>query len=126
VDGTTPVLAANGANPIAVGTPDWFTWLEGATSFAFRGPEGSFTARKETRVRGGWYWKAYRTANGITRRFYFGKAADLTLDQLNHAAATLVAARASAQPAVAAPATPAHLPATKPRPPAPHWCHAHA
>src|SRR3954462_13629784 len=113
VDGTTLVLPANEGSPITVGTPGWFTWLESATSFAFRCPAGSFTARKETRARGGGYWKAYRTAEGITRRFYLGKTADLTLDQLNLAAAALAAARASTPTAIAAPAAPADLLATK-------------
>jgi LuxR family maltose regulon positive regulatory protein len=38
----------------------WFAWLEEATSFAFHGQSGSFTARKETKQRGDVYWYAYR------------------------------------------------------------------
>jgi LuxR family maltose regulon positive regulatory protein len=111
------LLAANDASPITVGTPAWFNWLEGATSFAFSGPAGSFTAHKENRARGGWYWKAYRTVHGKMRRFYLGKAADLTLERLNHAAATLAASLAAPlpplAPEIAVLDTPAQLLATK-------------
>jgi hypothetical protein len=41
---------------IVVGTRAWYEWLEGATSFAFSGQEGRFTARKEQRGATGWYW----------------------------------------------------------------------
>jgi LuxR family maltose regulon positive regulatory protein len=117
VAGPTLVLAANDAGPITVGTPAWFAWLESATSFAFSGPAGSFTAHKENRARGGWYWKASRTAHGTMQRCYLGKSANLTLERLNHAAATLAAALAAPLPALAPeitmPAPSAHLLATK-------------
>jgi LuxR family transcriptional regulator, maltose regulon positive regulatory protein len=73
VEGTTLVaapgvpLTAN-APTITVGTPAWSAWLEEATSFTFASPSGSFSARKEQRARGGWYWKAYRTVNGTLHR----------------------------------------------------------
>src|SRR3954468_6778194 len=78
VDGATLVAAANDGGPITVGTPAWFAWLEEATAFAFSGPSGSFSARKERRTRGGWYWRAYRTSGGTPRRVYLGKSQDLT------------------------------------------------
>jgi LuxR family maltose regulon positive regulatory protein len=100
-----------------VGTPAWFTWLESATSFAFSSPAGRFTAHKEARARGGWYWKAYRTAHGTTQRFYLGKPEQLTLDRLNHAATALATALAPSPPPgppiIAAPTPPAPLLATK-------------
>ncbi len=73
VDGATLVAApefplAGTAGPITVGTPAWFAWLEEATAFTFSSPSGSFSARKERRSRGGWYWKAYRTVNGVLHR----------------------------------------------------------
>ncbi len=89
VDGTTLLIASNDANPITVGTDAWFAWLETATAFVFTSPSGRFTARKERRARGTWYWKAYRTDHGILHRAYLGKSPDLTLDQLTRAAATL-------------------------------------
>jgi class 3 adenylate cyclase len=76
---------------ILVGSPAWFVWLEGATSFAYQGPGGSFTARKEPRQRGGWYWKAYRKLAGKLHRAYLGKTADLTAARLAAAADALAA-----------------------------------
>src|SRR6476619_6670192 len=96
VDGATLVLPESDASPITVDTPAWFAWLEQATTFAFRSASGRFTARKERQARGGGYWKAYRTAHGTLHRVYLGKAQDLTLDRLNHAATMLAAASAPA------------------------------
>ncbi len=89
---TTPqvrgdVLIGAGAEPITVGSPAWFAWLEQATTFAFAGPQGRFTARKEPRARGSMYWKAYRTFDGELRRVYLGKSVDLTLERLQAGAA---------------------------------------
>ena len=89
VDGMTLVIAANDTNPITVGSDAWFAWLETATAFVFTSPSGRFTARKERRDRGTWYWKAYRTDHGVLHRVYLGKTPDLTLDRLTRAAATL-------------------------------------
>ncbi len=86
--------AAGAEQAIAVGTPEWFAWLEGAASFAYQGAGGSFTARKEARQRGGWYWKAYRKLSGRLHRVYLGKAAELTPERLAAAATTLAAAGA--------------------------------
>src|ERR1044071_300790 len=98
VDGATLVIAAHDVSPITLDTPAWFAWLEHATTFAFSGPSGHFTARKERQARGGGYWKAYRTSHGTLHRVYLGKAQDLTLDRLNRAAATLAAADAPVDP----------------------------
>jgi len=89
VDGAALVGLEDGDSPILVGTPAWYDWLETATAFAFTSQHGSFTARKERRARGGWYWKAYRSRLGTLRRAYLGKARDLTLDRLNDTAASL-------------------------------------
>jgi LuxR family maltose regulon positive regulatory protein len=91
VEEATLVAAPNVADAIAVGTPAWYTWLEQATTFAFVGVRGSFTARKERRGRTGWYWKAYRKRAGLVRSAYLGKSSDLTLDRLGMIAATLAA-----------------------------------
>src|SRR5262245_4492159 len=98
VDGATLVLPERDASPITLDTPAWFAWLEHATTFAFTGPSGHFTARKERQARGGGYWKAYRTSHGTLHRVYLGKAQDLTLDRLNQAATTLAAASAPSSP----------------------------
>ena len=119
VDGATLVGGGNGAGPITVGTATWFAWLEEATAFSFTSPSGSFSARKERRSRGGWYWKAYRTANGSLQRAYLGKTQELTLDKLQRAAVTLATASPPADPQPVAPplvpaaAMPLNLLATK-------------
>ena len=71
------------ARTIHVGSPAWFQWLAEDTtrSFAFRGEHGNFTARREVRA-GGAYWYAYRTVAGHLRKEYLGKAEELTPDVL--------------------------------------------
>ena len=59
---------------IRVGTATWFDWLEQATTFAFVGVDGRYTARKERAGRTGWYWKAYRMERGKLGRAYLGKS----------------------------------------------------
>src|SRR5919199_2213056 len=108
VDGTTLVAAPGvplGANVpmITVGTPAWFAWLEDATAFTFTSPSGSFSARKERRTRGGWYWQAYRTANGTLQKAYLGKRENLSLERLERAAVTLATASTPADPQPMAP-----------------------
>ena len=69
---TTPIIKQDGflyqeQHPLLhIDTPAWFTWLETASSFAFEGTQGNFTARREraTNKRGGWYWKAYTRRHG--------------------------------------------------------------
>jgi hypothetical protein len=74
---------------LTVGTVDWYAWLEQASTFAFAGPTGTFTARKEPRQRGGAYWKAYRKRAGKLRRAYLGKSNELTLARLQMVATAL-------------------------------------
>lgn len=76
---------------VPVGTPDWYAWLDTATSFAFRSPQGSFTARRERsgNKRGGWYWKAYIRRKGKLLHAYLGKAETLTLEHMCSVAVTL-------------------------------------
>ncbi len=72
-----------------VGSPAWFTWLEGASAFYFEGRDGTFTAHRERRQRGGQYWIAYRRRAGILRRQHLGKAPQLTLERLQAVAVAL-------------------------------------
>src|SRR5215207_399422 len=91
----TPLVVNNlltdhgGREPIAVGSPAWFAWLDAARLFAFRDAIGNFTARQEGRARGASYWRAYRTVGGRQRRAYLGRSADLTLERLRLVAAQL-------------------------------------
>ena len=71
VAGATLIPRADDARAIAVGTPDWYVWLDEASTFAFVGAAGSFTVRKERRRAGG-YWKAYRKRAGVVRSAYLG------------------------------------------------------
>jgi LuxR family maltose regulon positive regulatory protein len=96
------VLSGHGAEPIAVGSPAWYAWLEAATVFAVRGA-GGFTARREGRARGGEYWRAYRTVAGRQRRAYLGRSADLTPARLREAAAQLAGETSSARSPTPAP-----------------------
>src|SRR5689334_11979629 len=108
VDGATLVAAGETAGPITVGSAAWFSWLEEATAFTFTSASGSFTARKERRSRGGWYWQASRTANRVLHKAYLGKRENLTLERLTRAAMTLATASAGAGAhAVAPPPAPA-------------------
>lgn len=74
---------------LPVGSPAWYAWLEDASTFAFVGDMGTFTARKESTRHGGTYWKAYRKKEGKLRRAYLGKSRDVTLARLQTAAAVL-------------------------------------
>lgn len=69
--------------------PIWFDWLEKASSFAFHGQHGSFTARKETKQRGSAYWYAYRKRERVLVKKYLGKATDLTFTRLEEMASIL-------------------------------------
>jgi len=67
---------------ISIGTAEWYSWLEQQHTFTFETPRMTFTARKEQRP-GGWYWYAYQRIRGKRHSFYLGKSADLTLQRLN-------------------------------------------
>src|SRR2546426_7372350 len=79
---------------LVVGTPAWYNWLTTATTFAFTGDSGTFTARKERagNKRGGWYWKAYRTQHSKHFSLYLGKSEALTLERLHAVAQALAQA----------------------------------
>jgi predicted ATPase/DNA-binding CsgD family transcriptional regulator len=76
--------------PVIVGSDAWYTWLadQQIQSFSFRSPLGSFTARRE-RKRHGWYWYAYRKRAGRLRKAYLGKTEELTFERLNAVAVAL-------------------------------------
>jgi LuxR family transcriptional regulator, maltose regulon positive regulatory protein len=58
-----------------VDSADWYGWLEGASTFTFRGEDGSFTAHKERAEnrRGRPYWRAYHTRHGRVQQIYLGQ-----------------------------------------------------
>src|SRR5205807_3410739 len=76
---------------ITLDTSEWYTWLVTASTFTFRSPFGTFTARKERagNKRGGWYWKAYSRRGGKLLSAYIGKLESLTIERLHSVAAQL-------------------------------------
>ncbi len=83
-------ITANGnsADTLFVGSAEWFSWLEHNFSFRFETDSTAFTARKEQRP-GGWYWYAYRRKLGKLCSTYIGKLVELTLDRLSSVAEIL-------------------------------------
>ncbi|HTK11423.1 MAG TPA: LuxR C-terminal-related transcriptional regulator [Ktedonobacteraceae bacterium] len=77
---------------LSVDSPAWYSWLEQARSFSFRGDEGTFTAHKARpgHRRGSWYWYAYLRRHGQLFRLYLGASSSLTLECLHDAARQLL------------------------------------
>lgn len=69
-------------DPITIGTAAWYDWLEQHRSFRFEAGSMTFTARKEQRP-GGWYWYAYRRSQSKLHSGYLGKSEELTFERLN-------------------------------------------
>ena len=92
VAGETLIYQRNGKDfRLTVGAPDWYVWLQTATTFSFRSAFGTFTVRKEKagNKRGGWYWRAYHKRGGKLHRAYIGTSEELTLERLYAVAALL-------------------------------------
>lgn len=67
--------------------PRWTEWLDDPenTRFYVDAPAWTFTAKKEKR-RKGFFWYAYKKVNGRTVKRYLGKSQDLTWDYLKQVA----------------------------------------
>src|SRR5215467_10632052 len=76
--------------PVIVESESWYTWLahEQNQSFSFKNHLGTFTARRE-RKRHGWYWYIYHKRNGKLRKAYLGKTEQITFERLNVVATKL-------------------------------------
>src|SRR6266508_1944299 len=74
------LYACRDRRPLSIvpGSAAWFAWLDHTACFAFAGQAGQYTARKERKQRGTWYWYAY-----------LGKTAALTLARLEQVAQLL-------------------------------------
>jgi DNA-binding CsgD family transcriptional regulator len=83
-----PTTNGNLVDTIVVGSAEWFAWLEHHCSFRFETDCTAFTARREQRP-GGRYWYAYRRKQGKLRSAYLGKSEELTLDRLSSIAEIL-------------------------------------
>jgi len=73
-------------DPILIGTPAWYDWLEQQSSFTFVDHVLTFTAHKSVLRTGGAYWKAYRTRQGKLYCIYLGRSHTLTQERLQAAA----------------------------------------
>ncbi len=119
-----------------VGTPAWYHWLEQNRVFRFESADGRFSARREQRP-GGWYWYASRRVQGVLRIAYLGRSQEIDAARLISIARQLATGRTPADtrapqhPVVSAPFAPApeiplllsKLAAPRPRPgllPRPH------
>ena len=98
VDGSVLVDSDGAAGGIVVGSPAWYAWLEGATTFAFSSAQGSFTATREQGEATGGDWHVSHPRAGRLQRVVLGRSADLTLDRLQ-ATATALAGQATGPPA---------------------------
>lgn len=100
------LYARDDVQRIALDSPAWFAWLadDQHHSFHFTHPCGDFTARKERKQRGQWYWVAYRQVRGTLYKTYLGKSETLTHTHLCAAAHALAHAAVTAQAVTAGPA----------------------
>ncbi len=83
-----------------VGSPEWFAWLESATSFRYQTlqcipvfaqythPMRPISLRKEKRLRG-YLWYANLRVHGILYKRYVGRSSDLTIERLDLIASDL-------------------------------------
>jgi hypothetical protein len=77
------VAGTNVWTTIQVGSPEWFTWLRDAKAFFYQANDGGFTARRETRRRGGDYWIAYKQHGDRVFKQYIGTPDDVTQKRLH-------------------------------------------
>jgi len=117
VEGGRLYQAERGAEPIVVGTPTWYDWLEQHTSFLFVDHGEGFTAHKRGTDPSDLAWNASRTRQGQLYRVWLGPSHTLTLERLQAAARSLAGEHDSAGliEADGFPAVPAasHLPVPK-------------
>src|SRR5690242_14769233 len=83
-----PTLEGKSSSVITLGSAARDRWVEQARSFRFESTYASFTARKEQRP-GGWYWYAYRRRHGTLHIAYLGKSEELSSERLHTVAAVL-------------------------------------
>ena len=86
VEGGRLFQSASEGDPILIGTPAWYDWLEQQSSFTFVDQALTYTARKSMLRTSDSYWKAYRRRQGKLYRIHLGHAHTLTLERLQAAA----------------------------------------
>jgi len=85
------LCACRDRSPLSIvpGSAAWFAWLDHTACFAFAGQAGQYTARKERKQRGTWYWYAYLRRDEQRTKAYLGKTPALTLARLEQVAQLL-------------------------------------
>jgi len=85
------LCACRDRKPLSIvpGSAAWFAWLDHTACFAFAGQAGQYTARKERKQRGTWYWYAYLGRDEQRTKAYLGKTPALTLARLEQVAQLL-------------------------------------
>src|SRR5579884_1478708 len=78
------------ADPIVVGTPAWYDWLDQNTAFLFTDHVGSFTARKSSSIYNDQDWSATRFWKGRFYNIPLGPSRSLTLSRLQAAVERLI------------------------------------
>jgi LuxR family maltose regulon positive regulatory protein len=86
-------------DPILVGTPAWYDWLEQQSSFTFVDQALTFSAHKSALRTRGSDWKAYRKHQGKLYRSHLGHSHTLTLERLQAAAQAFAEERAPGEQA---------------------------
>ena len=86
VEGGRLFQSASEVDPILIGTPAWYDWLEQQSSFTFVDHGLTFMARKSMLRSRDSYWKAYRRCQGKLYRIHLGHSRALTLERLQAAA----------------------------------------
>ena len=84
------VCPQEGVLPLTADSAEWFDWLASLTSFRFVGPQGRFTAYRDSergqRTRS---WTAHRCIHGRHYKHYLGVTDRLTVTRLEQMAAKL-------------------------------------
>jgi hypothetical protein len=82
------VMLYSEVDGILLETAAWYDWLENHTTFYLESAEGTFTARREVRA-GGSFWYAFRRVRRKLYKVYLGRSVDLTRERLQHIACRL-------------------------------------
>ena len=84
------VSSQEGELHLAPDSPEWFDWLASLSSFRFVGPQGRFTANRQSDRRGPTrFWRAHRCIRGRPYKHYLGTTDHLTIARLEQAAVIL-------------------------------------
>lgn len=77
------LIISDRGESILVGDAEWFQWLEANPKFRYEERGCTFSARKEKR-RNGHYWYAYKRSRKKLIKLYIGKSQDITQEHLQY------------------------------------------